>query len=75
MEKIRDLLDTSKTDLKIHGERGKGVYMAELTEQYISEERDVLQIIKQGNANRSIASTLMNEAYFRSQSIFILTVT
>jgi len=32
MEKIRDLLDTSKTDLKIHEEKGKGVYMADLTE-------------------------------------------
>jgi kinesin family member 5 len=46
MEKIRDLLDTSKTDLKIHEEKGKGVYMADLTEQYISDEREVFQTMK-----------------------------
>ena len=46
MEKIRDLLDTSKTDLKIHEEKGKGVYMADLTEQYISDEREVFQPMK-----------------------------
>ncbi len=31
--------------------------------------------MKQGNANRSIASTLMNAESSRSHSIFILTVT
>ena len=74
MEKIRDLLDPSKDNLKVHEEKGKGVYMADLTENYIGEEREVYDIMKQGNANRSIASTLMNAESSRSHSIFILTV-
>jgi kinesin family protein 5 len=32
MEKIRDLMDPSKDNLKVHEEKGKGVYMADLTE-------------------------------------------
>jgi kinesin family protein 5 len=32
MEKIRDLMDPQKDNLKVHEEKGKGVYMADLTE-------------------------------------------
>jgi len=35
----------------------------------------VYDIMKQGNSNRSIASTLMNAESSRSHSIFILTIT
>lgn len=68
-------MDPSKDNLKVHEEKGKGVYMADLTEQYITAESEVYQIMKQGNSNRSIASTLMNAESSRSHSIFILTVT
>jgi kinesin family protein 5 len=46
MEKIRDLMDPSKDNLKVHEEKGKGVYMADLTEQYIEAESEVYQIMK-----------------------------
>jgi kinesin family protein 5 len=39
MEKIRDLLDITKDNLKVHEDKNKGVYMPDLTEHYISEER------------------------------------
>jgi len=32
MERIRDLLDPSKDNLKVHEEKGKGLYVGELTE-------------------------------------------
>lgn len=31
-EKIKDLLDPSKDNLKVHEEKGKGVFMADLSE-------------------------------------------
>lgn len=37
MEKLRDLLDVSKTDLKIRSDKKKGIYIEDLTENYISE--------------------------------------
>lgn len=74
-EKIRDLLDPSKDNLQVHEEKSKGIYVADVTETYVSDEREVYQIMKLGQSNRSIASTNMNAESSRSHSIFILTVT
>jgi kinesin family member 5 len=38
MEKIRDLLLPQNDNLKVHEEKGKGVYIADLSAEYISEE-------------------------------------
>lgn len=75
MEKIRDLIDTTKTNLKIHEDRSRGVYIADLTEEYVSEEGEVYKIIETGGCNREVGSTNMNEYSSRSHSIFSLTVT
>jgi kinesin family protein 5 len=75
MERIKDLLDPSKDNLKIHEEKGKGVYVADVTETYVGEEQEVFNIMKVGTKNRAISATNMNEESSRSHSIFILTVT
>ena len=75
MERIRDLIEPSKDNLKIHEEKGKGVYVADITETYVAEEGEVYELMKIGNKNRSIACTNMNAESSRSHSIFILTVT
>ena len=41
MEKIRDLIDPTKTDLKIREERSKGVFIDNVTEFSVSEEGEV----------------------------------
>jgi kinesin family member 5 len=41
MERIRDLMDTTKDNLKVHEEKGKGVYVADVTESYVGEESEV----------------------------------
>lgn len=75
MEKIRDLINPDKDNLKIHEEKGKGVYMADIEERYIADENEVYELMKLGNSNRAISATLMNAESSRSHSIFILTVT
>ena len=76
MERIKDLLDTTKENLRIHEDKGKkGIYIADLTEKYIAEDAEVYDLMKLGNSNRSVAHTLMNAESSRSHSIFILTVT
>ena len=74
MEKIRDLLDPSKDNLKIQEDKQSGVYIHDVTEFYIEREAQVLDVMKQGNINRSVAATLMNAESSRSHSIFIITV-
>ena len=49
MEKIRDLLDTSKTNLQIREDRLHGVYIKDATENYISDEEEVYELMKIGN--------------------------
>lgn len=74
MEKIRDLLEVSKSDLKIREDKNRGIYIQDVTETYVSEETDVYNLMKLGNSNRAISATNMNEGSSRSHSIFILTV-
>jgi len=38
MEKIRDLLNPVKTNLKVHEDKNKGIYIADVTETYVGEE-------------------------------------
>lgn len=61
--------------MKIHEEKGKGVYVADMTETYVCEDTEVYEIMKLGHKNRAISATNMNDESSRSHSIFILTVT
>ena len=74
LEKIKDLLDTSRQNLKIHEDRARGVYIEGLTEQYVSNEREVYELLRYGSENREVASTNMNNGSSRSHSLFLLTV-
>ncbi|CAI2382742.1 unnamed protein product [Moneuplotes crassus] len=74
MEKIKDLLDPTKVNLKIKKDKDRGIYVQDLTEQYIASETDVYDIMKVGNDNRTVASTQMNDASSRSHSIFIMNI-
>lgn len=75
LEKIKDLLDTSKTNLKVHEDKTRGVFIAELSERYVAEEIDVYETMKFGLENRNVGSTNMNAVSSRSHSIFLITVT
>jgi kinesin family protein 5 len=74
MERIQDLIDRSKTDLRIHETDLKGVYIDSMTESFVQCEQQVLDFIKIGNENRETAFTNMNANSSRSHSIFIMTV-
>lgn len=73
MEKIRDLLDTSKNDLKIR-ESKQGYYIENLTEVYVGEKLELFRLISIGQKNRITCATNMNEHSSRSHLIFLLTL-
>ena len=75
LERIKDLLDTSKVNLKVHQDKTRGIYIAELTEDYVSSREEVYHLMSLGSSNREVAYTQMNSGSSRSHSIFILTVT
>eukprot|EP01113_Clastostelium_recurvatum_P032464 TRINITY_DN4179_c0_g1_i4.p1 TRINITY_DN4179_c0_g1~~TRINITY_DN4179_c0_g1_i4.p1 ORF type:complete len:1189 (-),score=408.18 TRINITY_DN4179_c0_g1_i4:28-3594(-) len=72
MEKIRDLLDARRDNLKVREEKGKGIWVDGATEVYITSEKDVHEVIRTGMSNRAIAATRMNAESSRSHSVFIL---
>jgi kinesin family member 5 len=74
MEKIRDLLDPTKSNMQIKVDKNKGIYVADLTERYIGSDLDVYDIMRIGNDNRKVASTTMNDQSSRSHSIFLMTI-
>ena len=74
MEKIRDLLDPAKIDLKVKENKDKGVYIKDLTERYIASDAEVYDIMKIGNEHRKTSCTAMNDVSSRSHSIFMMTI-
>jgi len=74
MEKIRDLLNPAKTDLKIRENRDKSVYIENVTESYVASQADVIKLMEYGQTNRKVSSTKMNDVSSRSHSVFVLTV-
>uniref|UniRef100_A0A914Z3P9 Kinesin-like protein n=1 Tax=Panagrolaimus superbus TaxID=310955 RepID=A0A914Z3P9_9BILA len=69
-EKIRDLLDYTKTNLPIHEDKNRVPYVKGVTEQFVANPEDVLAAIEEGKNNRQVAVTNMNEHSSRSHSVF-----
>ncbi|CEG78527.1 hypothetical protein RMATCC62417_13123 [Rhizopus microsporus] len=69
-ETIKDLLNPSNDNLKIHEDRIRGVYVTPLTEEVVTSPEDVFKIIRKGEANRHISATDYNLHSSRSHTIF-----
>ena len=74
MEKVKDLIDTSKVNLSIREDPVKGIYIENLSEHYVTCDDEVMGYLKIGNEGRSVASTNMNDTSSRSHSIVIITI-
>ena len=76
LERIRDLLDSSKDNLQVGEDPAQGgVYIKGVTEVYATSVEEMMAIMEQGNGTRAVAATGMNEGSSRSHSIFIVALT
>ena len=73
LEKIRDLLDPTRDNLKI--KKHDTVFVDGCTELYISSYDEVMEALNVGASNRATSSTNMNNESSRSHSVFIVTIT
>ncbi|GAN09436.1 kinesin family protein [Mucor ambiguus] len=73
-ETIKDLLNPSNDNLKIHQDKIRGVYVTPLTEEVVTSPEDVLRIIERGEANRHISSTDYNLHSSRSHTLFQMVI-
>ena len=74
MERIRDLLDTTKTNLPIHEDKHRVPYVKGVTERFVGSPEEVIEIITEGKSNRAVSVTNMNEHSSRSHSVFQLSI-
>uniref|UniRef100_A0A4W5NMW5 Kinesin-like protein n=1 Tax=Hucho hucho TaxID=62062 RepID=A0A4W5NMW5_9TELE len=74
LDKIRDLLDMSKTNLSVHEDKNRVPYVKGCTERFVCSPEEVMDTIDEGKSNRHVAVTNMNEHSSRSHSIFQINV-
>ncbi|XP_052795807.1 kinesin heavy chain-like isoform X2 [Mya arenaria] len=74
MDKIRDLLDVTKTNLSVHEDKNKVTFVKGATERFVSSPEEVMETIDEGKSNRHVAVTNMNEHSSRSHSVFLINV-
>jgi len=74
MEKIRDLFNTSKVDLKVREDKARGIYLDGVEEIYISCPEEALELLKMGQSHRATNATKMNAESSRSHCVFMLTL-
>jgi hypothetical protein len=73
-EEIRDLLATTKNDLKIRETLNGEVYVSGLTEQEVVSTEHVGQLMEEASKRRVVASTAMNAVSSRSHAICTLRI-
>jgi hypothetical protein len=69
-EDINDLLAPDNLKLPIHESKESGVYVAGLREDIVVSVEQVMQLLSEGEANRHIGATKMNEGSSRSHTVF-----
>mmetsp|Transcript_2997 Transcript_2997/g.3061 ORF Transcript_2997/g.3061 Transcript_2997/m.3061 type:complete len:720 (+) Transcript_2997:2-2161(+) len=74
MERIRDLVETSRTNLNVREDKNKGIFVEDLSEHYVASEEEVLDLIQMGSDNRTTGFTNMNDYSSRSHTILVLTI-
>nr|DAD24097.1 TPA_asm: hypothetical protein HUJ06_025560 [Nelumbo nucifera] len=73
-EQITDLLDPNQKNLQIREDVKSGVYVENLTEEYVSTMKDVSQLLIKGISNRRTGATSINAESSRSHSVFTCVV-
>ncbi|XP_041670637.1 kinesin-1 heavy chain-like [Cheilinus undulatus] len=74
LDKIKDLLDVTKTNLSVHEDKNRVPYVKGCTERFVCSPTEVMDTIDEGKNNRSVAVTNMNEHSSRSHSIFLINI-
>ena len=70
LDKIRDLLDTSKVNLAVHEDKNHCVYVKGATERFVSCPEEVLEVIEEGKNNRHVSVTSKNLKSLKFVQIF-----
>lgn len=66
LEKIRDLLDEHrlKNNLTVREDKIKGIYIAGVTEEYVTSEEELLEIMTMGKCSHFMILTPSNDVHY-----------
>ncbi|XVF77295.1 hypothetical protein PTKIN_Ptkin14bG0031100 [Pterospermum kingtungense] len=73
-EQIGDLLDPTQRNLEIKDDPKNGLYVENLTEEYVSSYDDVTQILIKGLSSRKVGATTVNSKSSRSHIVFTFVI-
>ncbi|EOA29734.1 hypothetical protein CARUB_v10012821mg [Capsella rubella] len=73
-EQITDLLEPSQKNLMIREDVKSGVYVENLTEEYVKNLKDLSKLLVKGLANRRTGATSVNAESSRSHCVFTCVV-
>ncbi|XP_050536013.1 kinesin-like protein KIF3B [Daktulosphaira vitifoliae] len=74
-EEIRDLLEAKpKGKCELREDKDVGVYVNDLNKYICKNVQEILKVMHEGNKNRTVGATDMNEHSSRSHAIFTVTV-
>ncbi|KAJ1666379.1 hypothetical protein EV178_002335 [Coemansia sp. RSA 1646] len=73
-EVLRDLLEPTKSNLKIHENAKREIFVGDLSEHIVFNVQQVEEVLQKGDRNRHIAGTNMNERSSRSHTIFRIVI-
>ncbi|KAE8679150.1 hypothetical protein F3Y22_tig00111402pilonHSYRG00892 [Hibiscus syriacus] len=68
-EQVGDLLDPTRRNLEIKDDAKNGLYVENLTEEYVSSYEDVTQILIKGLSSRKVGATTVNSKSSRSHIV------
>jgi hypothetical protein len=76
-EGLYDLLrpETRSTDLKIKEHPKRGIYVQNLTEEYVADREEVLDMLTEAERYRVVSETMLNKSSSRSHLLLILEIT
>jgi len=73
-ETITDLLNTKSGKLQMREDINKGIFVAGLSEEFVTSVDDVMALIKEGNSVRHVGGNGVNDESSRSHSIFRMVI-
>ncbi|KAJ2358960.1 hypothetical protein GGF43_000464 [Coemansia sp. RSA 2618] len=73
-EVLRDLLEPTKTNLKIHENAKREIFVGDLSEHIVFNADHVEELLQKGDRNRHVAGTNMNERSSRSHTLFRIVI-
>ncbi|TKR93726.1 hypothetical protein L596_008132 [Steinernema carpocapsae] len=73
-EKIRDLLEPTKTNLPIHEDARRIPYVRGATEKCVASPTELFRAVEKGKSNRQVGETNMNLHSSRSHSVVMIQV-